>query len=517
MSSRARSFFERHGGLLFVCLVAFVYGGSQLAAQPGFQVGNDSHYHFTMAREIWRGHLVPRVETTLPFTVLTDMPVDHYWGYHLLVAPFGAFDDMVLGMKLATLMFFVAVFASIHLFLRARQVPYAFAWALLTGFFSTQDWRYLMLRGGHFMVPMAFAVAHVAFFVEDAKLRRRLLVLLTYFAMLSYHVAVMLLPMHLACMVALRIIKPSALQRGQIWEPALTAGGIALGLTLNPYMSSTFATWRFAAFHIFFMGRDPARLYDEVAEFHGMPLRLLLANPDFLFLLLAVLAGALFVVVSWRRRRELSTDTVVTMALALFGVLITANALRMREYAVPFAFVFLGVLSRPRHSVPSRPSVAIAAGALALIGFVIHWPQTSAMIGSSLPTHQFDGARSLLEANASHPVLNIAESDYCMMRWQQPDVVAVQGLSRYFLIRNPEVFHDVWELHDRVATSQEVPAILDRFHGRGVRLLAVHYTHPMRRWADLHPLMLKLEFRSSLNGASIYSLDPNGLRAALTP
>jgi hypothetical protein len=39
----------------------------------------------------------------------------------------------------------------------------------------------------------------------------------------------------------------------------------------------------------------------------------------------------------------------------------------------------------------------------------------------------------------------------------------------------------------------------------------------MRRWADLHPAMLKLEFRSSLNGASIYSLDPNGIRAATTP
>jgi hypothetical protein len=80
-------------------------------------------------------------------------------------------------------------------------------------------------------------------------------------------------------------------------------------------------------------------------------------------------------------------------------------------------------------------------------------------------------------------------------------------LSRYFIHPYPELFHDVWEIHDRADTSPETVPVLRRFWDRGVRLVAVHRTHKMMRFAEAHPAMLRLVFRSDINGASIYALD----------
>ncbi len=240
----------------------------------------------------------------LPFTVLRDMPVDHYWGYHLLLAPFALATDPELGMKVATVTLFALVCVATYLFLRARKVSYAWAWAIAPMLFSTQDWRFLQLRGGQLMVPLLFALTQVAFFEPRAWRRRLLLVALGYVAMLSYHGGLVLLAFQLGGVAALLALKRNELAGGRLWEPALTAIGLALGLTVNPYMDRRASTWRFAALHVGDMGRDTAHLYDDqlMAEFHGFPASVLLSHPEWLVLLLAVLV-ALGVVV-WRSWRE---------------------------------------------------------------------------------------------------------------------------------------------------------------------------------------------------------------------
>jgi hypothetical protein len=142
---------------------------------------------------------------------------------------------------------------------------------------------------------------------------------------------------------------------------------------------------------------------------------------------------------------------------------------------------------------------------------LVHGRATLPLIASHLPTRQYRGARALLEANGSRPILNIAEADYCMLRWEYDRVVCVQALSRYFIYPYRELFHDVWELHDHADTSPETADILRRFWARGVRLVAMHRTHKMMRYAEAHPEELGLVFRSEINGASIFALRPEGL------
>ncbi|HEY2511971.1 MAG TPA: glycosyltransferase 87 family protein [Polyangiaceae bacterium] len=508
---------RRLAGPLAVALVSGAYAALLLALEPGYQPAADSHYHFVIGREIAHGHLVPDVARGLPFTVLRDMPVDHYWGYHALLAPFALVPDAELGMKVATVALYAAIFVSLYLFLRARGVLYPWAWAIAPSCFSNQDWRYLQLRGGQLVLPLLVALLEVAFFEARPRRRRILLVVLGYVALLSYHGGVVLLPFHVAGIAALFALRRSDLAPGQIFEPALTAAGMALGLTLNPYMDARASTWRFFALHVGDMGRDTAHLYDdqEVAEFHGFPARVLLQHPEWLVLVIAGLAAVVFVV--WRARTDRSSlpkEAIVLAGMTVAGAFLTAQAMRTREYSVPMAFCLFAVLaprSAPRWKPRAFPWLVAATLGVTLD---VHGAATLPMIASHLPTAEYEGALPLLEANGDRPILNMAEADYCMLLWQYDKVVCVQALSRYFIYPYKELFHDVWELHNHGDTSPETPAILRRFWGRGVRIMAVHKTNAMMHYAVEHPKMLHLLFRSKANGACLFGLDPEALGVA---
>jgi hypothetical protein len=499
-------------GALSVGLAAAAYAAVLLGYAPGYQAGADSHYHFSIAREIAHGKLVPDVARGLPFTVLRDMPVDHYWGYHVLLAPFALATNPELGMKVATVTLFALVCVATYQFLIARGVAYAWAWAILPMLFSTQDWRFLQLRGGQLMVPLLLAVTQVAFFEPRAWQRRLWLVALGYVAMLSYHGGLVLLAFQLGGVAALLALERAELAGGRLWEPAFTAIGLALGLTLNPYMDHRASTWRFAALHIGEMGRDTAHLYDDqpMAEFHGFPASVLVSHPEWLILLVTVLvASGVVIWRSWAWRDGAGRDAVVLAGMALVGVALTAQAMRTREYSVPVAFSLLAVMA-PRGR-ESRGMSILAAGWLGL-ELLVHGRSTLPLIKTHLPTHQYSGARALLEENGSRPILNIAEADYGMLRWEYDRVVCIQALSRYFIYPDHELFHDVWELHDRADTSTETAAILRRFAARGVRLVAVHRAHnSMFGYAETHPAAFELVFRSPINGASIFALHPDAL------
>jgi hypothetical protein len=498
-------------GALSVGLVGALYAAALLVLSAGYQAAADSHYHFSVAREIARGTWVPDVARGLPLTVLADMPVDHYWGYHVLLAPFALAPNPEFGMKLATIVLFALVCVATYLFLHARGVTYAWAWAIAPMMFSTQDWRFLQLRGGQLMVPLLLGLAHVAFFEPRARRRRLTLVALGYVAMLSYHGGLVLLAFHVGGVASLLALKRTELAGGRLAEPGFTALGLALGLTLNPYMDGRASTWRFAALHVGEMGRDSAHLYDDqpIAEFHGFPAAVLNSHPEWLVLLLAV-AAAVAVVVrrSYPEPSSATREAVVLAGMAVTGVALTAQAMRTREYSVPIAFCLFAVLAPP--SAPSRLVSWLVAGLLSAI-LVLHGRSTLPLLATHLPTHQYRGTRKLLEENGSHPILNIAEADYCMLRWEYDRVVCVQALSRYFIYPYRELFHDVWELHDHADTSPETRAILRRFWDRGVRLVAVHATHKMMRYAQTHPESLKPVFRSEINGASIFALDLDGI------
>lgn len=515
---------ERRGslfGVLFVSVVSLIYGGSLILARFDYQASADSYYHFAVAREIAQGNFRSELAPRVPWTILSQWAVDHYFGFHLLLAPFAALPSAIWGLKLATLAFFCAVPLTIHWFLAARRVRFAWAWCFVPLLFANQDWRYLMLRGGNWLLVLSILFLEFAFFTPSTRRRWLGIVLVSYAATLSYQGGLLLLPLHLGVLCALLVLRRDTLTSAHFAEPLLTAFGLGLGLLLNPYMNSDAATFRFAWFHVAYMNRDPAGLYPGLREFGPVPLEHLLANPEFIAAPACLLAAAAWVVVRAVRGQRPSRTVCVLLGAALVGLVLSARAIRMREYAVPWAVSFFAAAtpSWPWKTPLLRKAAApLLAGAVCVL-LLLKWPDTFDLLGNYLPAAQYEGARPILEAHRGPPVLNVAEGDYLTLRWEDPDVVVVQALSHYFLYPNRPVFDDVTTIRDASDDRSRLLAV-QRFFQRGVRLVAVQHRNLAFQSFERYPRIFRPLFRSPAKitrefRCSIYLLDGAGLDATL--
>lgn len=505
-------------------VVSLLYAGSLIWARWGYQASADSYYHFAVGREIARGHLLSELTPRLPWTVLAKWPVDHYFGFHLLLAPFALLPSAICGLKLATLLFFVAVPLAAFWFLRARGVRFSWAWCFAPVLFANQDWRYLMLRGGNWLLVLSIALLQLAFFTPQKTKRRLAIVLLTYVATLSYQGGIILLPLHVGALLGACGLCWPEVERERLVEPLFTALGLVLGFLVNPYTNASGATFRFLWFHVGYMNLDPAGLYAGLREFGPVPLAYLPANPELIALPVLLLAAASWVLLRKLRGRPPSYALAVLLGAALVGLALTARAIRMREYSVPWAVLFLALFAARLHFPWQMPLLrriaAPAIGALVCLLLLLKWPDTFDLLGEHLPSAQYAGAQPLLRAHRGPPVLDIAEGDYTTLRWEDPDVSAVQGLSHYFLYPNRPVFDDVTALRESPSAAQRLAAAR-RFYDRGVRLVAVQHRNSAFALLEHYPNAFHLAYRSSPDQveaqfrSSIYVLDRAGLDAAL--
>jgi len=493
-------------------VIGFCYSWWVLTQAAGYQPSADSHYHFTAARCLLRHGPWPSPATGLPFTVFAQLPVDHYWGLHVLLTPFAAIGDYSLGLKLAAAVGCSIVFAALAAFFARRQVSHPIAWALLCGLFSNQDWRYLQLRGAQLLLPLMLAFIELIAFVRASRWRNLLVLTTAWLAMLSYHGAVMLLPIAATSAAAAQLCATSrggisVRLRAIVRDTSLAVTGLLMGLVINPYADRHGSTFRFMIYHLTKMGRDSNNLYADqpLAEFHGMPPALLVSHPEWGLLLLATLGTLMWLLARAVLRRPPACDACVLGALALLGIVFVSQAVRMREYAVPLAFAFLAIAWRDSKPVPRwyRPLPLLVASA----ALMLKVPETVRLTRQHLPTHLYRGAHYLLAANRTHPVLNLAEADFGMLRIEYLDVVCVHSLSRYFLLPNRAVYDDLWYLYRSPGQSEaRTEQVLRRFQERGVRLVATHGNRALDVWATEHPGWLEVAFRSPVSAARIYRL-----------
>ncbi len=497
--------------------ISFCYAWSVLSKAAGYQPSADSHYHFTVARSMLHHGPWPSPAAGLPWTLFAQMPVDHYWAFHVLLVPFAAIPNYVLGLKLAAGVGYSLVFAALAAFMSRRQVTHPIVWALICGLFSNQDWRYLQLRGAQLLLPLMLVLVELIAFRAASRRRNALLVATVWLATLGYHGAAILLP--IACTAALAAhISDEGPSHFRGWLTAaardvgLTVIGLLLGLVVNPYADRRGSTFRFFAYHLWKMGRDSNNLYADQAqaEFHGMPFSTIVWFPEWGLLLLATLGSLLWMGTRFIRRLPPLREANILGALALLGIVLVAQAVRTREYAVPLAVALLAVLWGRR--APPQRWVGPLTVAGACVALALKVPTTVALARQHLPTDMYRGAQGLLVANGSSPVLNLAEADFGMLRIQYPDVVCAQALSRYFLLPHRDVYDDLWYLYRSPGDSEaRTGQTLERFYARGVHIVATHGNRPLDGWAKTHSDWLKVVFRSPVSAARLYKLSiPTG-------
>ncbi len=78
--------------------VSLVYGGTLDRGSPGLS-GQQQTATITLPSHARSrpGGLRSELQARLPWTILTEWPVDHYFGFHLLLAPFAALPSALWG------------------------------------------------------------------------------------------------------------------------------------------------------------------------------------------------------------------------------------------------------------------------------------------------------------------------------------------------------------------------------------------------------------------------------------
>jgi hypothetical protein len=496
-----------------VAVAAFIYAASALLACPGSMAAGESLYHFGLARRIWAGDLAPDPSRSFPWTIYRKWPVDHYWLFHVVTAPFAVFHDRELGMKIAAAFLFAVFLVVLTRVIARRGAPLPCVWAFASVLFSSQDWRYLQLRGGVTMATLALVFAEVAFFVDDDRRRRLLLVALGAIALLSYNGAVVLIPLHLAGVVGLAFTTGDDRRElaRRAFEPLLTIAGLALGLLVNPYMDRHASTFRFAYFHVRNMAADSEGLFAgrENVEFNPFPFEILGSEWGWIVFFAAVTGALAFVAHRRIRLHCVSRDEVVYGAITVALTALMLRAVRMREYGVPFAFVFFAVVARP--FVVQRLRRPRLVGLVAVIGLLIagahQWNKTIERIPRvHPPIDLFAGARPVLEEHAGVPVANLMQGDASQLLWEWPDVQAAQALSPYFL------YYDDRALYDDLRALRDIPsddaaiAALARLRARGCRLVTARADQAFLAFAARHPELVRLVWEHPEDKSQIYEI-----------
>ena len=537
---------------------------------PGHQPGIESHYHYKMGQKIANGDLRPNPGDHLPLSVLaSDHPVDHHFGFHLLIAPFAGYGSLIadheVAMKLTSIVFVVLAVLALFWLLVQVNAPAPELLCFVPSVFGMVFWRNIQLRGGTLMAIGLVGLVYLAFVQE----RWRRLLVASYALMLCYHGAFLALPVIFA--TPLGIFAWEFLFRGVVdrsaFRPTLTVGlGLLFALVVSPYGIEAF---EFLFFHLHTAFGDPRGHYQSGHEFSPFSAAML-AN-FFEYVLIPI--GLVVVGVGlWKNRaiapRSLLGPFFATVAL----VVLTWRSHRLVEYSVPmFVFTYGSYLGSLRGaerlkvirmsaglsvvftillfthvgqswSLMTRGAILVALGIgvvplilrgarpavlallVALFITVTGHRNLSEMVNFSrthgTPTTLYAGAKETFRANPG-VIGNLYQSDFSLILWEDHDAECVQGLNYYFIDGSDPLHQALARLkqkrpYDPARDDQELSSALRVLWERGVRVvtqrthLASGFPRPLIHFADRNPKILERAWAHPDDKVRVWVLRPEG-------
>jgi hypothetical protein len=364
-----------------------------LRATPDIPGGFDGYRHVKQAsRLISEPHSMFADPWHLAY--FWRVPVDAWFGYHLLLAPFTYFFDLITATKLFSSMLFVLIaYAMFHL-LRHLDASYRFVWVILamTGSSITLS-RATTVRP--FLLSVLLTLLAALWTMTDKPVK---LAAVSLIHALSYSMF-FLVAMAPAIWFLLRRDRRSVIA-------ALSCGaGMVLGLLANPYFpenlrfdivqASVVSLGQKAHVH---MGGElyPATSWMWIVS--CLPVAL-------------PWVGAL-ILRAWRRRSVPAADLFLLLSVATF--LGTLRVIRTVDFFIPFAILFAAAMISP-YLKASRTDVAAIGLLLALPCFVNVY-LTRQYVREAPSLARFRGAAEYLRVNAPGAlVANTQWNDYQLL------------------------------------------------------------------------------------------------------
>ncbi len=292
-------------------------------------VGNDGYYHIKMAYLMRTEGLRPAFDW-LPLTVLNaEEFVNHHFLFHIFLIPF-TFGDLLVGAKLASVVFPALTFLAIWWLLRGQRVPHAALWSLSLLVVS-EAFIYRMSMPRSMSLSLGILVLALHWLLTEKHAR---LLPLAFIYVWLYN-AFPLIVVVAAIYVAARWLVERRLE----WTVLLYAGlGVGLGLVINPYFPGNVV---FAYHHILpkLTGTTDIRVGNEWYPYKTTQL---MENSG---LALVVFVSGVLALGLNDRRMDTRTATSLFVAV-LFGAMLF-KARHFVEYFPAFALIFAAMAWRP--------------------------------------------------------------------------------------------------------------------------------------------------------------------------
>lgn len=412
-------------------------------------VGVDGYYHLRMAQVMGQVGLVPHFPW-LPLTILSpDAYYDHHFLYHVLLIPFAGGDPAALALrgKLASSLIASLAFLGIWLGLR-RHVAHAAWWTL--GLFALSEAFLYRMSMPRAQSASLFLLA-LAFFLLVER-REAWLLPLGFVYVWLYDAFPLLLGVAGTGMLA-----DLLLERRLNLRPALyAAGGIALGLLLNPYFPRDI---EFVVQHLL-----PKLTHPQVPvgnEWYPYDAWTLVTNSGIAY---AAFGGGLFFL---GRRGKLDRGTLMALLLAAaFGILFLRSR-RFAEYFPPFSLIFLALTASPWLAGWHQANAKLARALPALLAVPLAWTviQARQTVATSPRLERYAAAATWL-ARHSQPGELVFQTD-----WDDfPRLFFYNTTNRYTLGLDPtylqladQVLYDEWEAITRGEVDAPGRTIAARF------------------------------------------------------
>jgi hypothetical protein len=292
-------------------------------------VGTDGYYHIKFASLMRLEGLKPEF-TWLPLTILNPGEfADHHFLFHILLIPF-TFGDLILGAKIASVIFASLAFMSIWVLLRNQNVTYAGMWALgLLAISEAFLYRMSMPRA------QSLSLALLALGMNFMLVRKyKFLIPLGFVYVWLYDAFPLLVVLALVYTLSVWMI-----ERKLVLQPLFfVLAGVSLGLIVNPYFPHNI---------VFFIRHLLPKLVESGAVRVGIEWspyetgRLLENSP---LALLAFLSG---VIALGLRNQRMDIRTATSLFMAIFFSILLFQSRRFIEYFPPFALIFAALAWDP--------------------------------------------------------------------------------------------------------------------------------------------------------------------------
>jgi hypothetical protein len=361
---------------------------------------NDGFYHIKLASLMRTDGLKPDF-AWLPLSILSaEEFYDHHFLFHVALIPFTG-GDLRLGAKWSAVIFAGLAFLGIWYLFHRQKIPYAWLWALaLLGISDAFLYRMSVTRAQS--LSLGILALAVAWLLEKKYIH---LAVLSFVYVWMYDAFPLILVLAVLHLMAVALME----RRLEVRPLIYIAGGVALGLLINPYFPENLLfTYR----HIL------PKLTDATSvrvgnEWFPYETKQLLENS--LPSLIAFASGAFALGLSGKK---MEVRTAFALLMSLFFGLMLFQARRFVEYFPPFALIFAAFAWAPifqPSSVPAQdesdpvspggsPRSRLAPILLSMaigLSIAVSLPRAREAIDRSKPYDLYAGASAWLAENTS--------------------------------------------------------------------------------------------------------------------